>query len=353
MAKKRKTLPDNIQEIINSGDFNEFKAVFDKCEISATNRGKTTCNILSYRGLTPVHIQFLIDQGINVNADCGRGLPAVAYQSYSLDNLHCLIDNGADVNLMLSNYAGNALFLAAMRHDKDAVRNLLECGALPDIQCGWHGNSVLDETLSACQNIDIVNTLEIAKMLILAGVEKTDKSKEFVHKIGEQFEFFRPDFNAELVEEFGAALSELYELFDVEPVPGRVVYDGKSKITVKSHTWQEQHSELWNMLVPGKGAANTVQGELIRIIGRVLHEILDNGGMNWDDEYRKMMEAVQEYVHMADGLETELVNEVCSLAKCISSNSDEKTLYRLNELTVMWVLANPDPIELKKVDYKR
>lgn len=204
-------------------------------------------------------------------------------------------------------------FLAAMRHDKDAVRNLLECGASPDIQCGWHDNSVLDETLSACQNIDIVNTLEIAKMLILAGVKKTDKSKEYVHKIGEQFEFFRSDFNAELVEEFGAALSELYELFDVEPVPRRVVYDGKSKITVKSHTWQEQHSELWNMLVPGKGAANTVQGELIRIIGRVLHEILDNGGMNWD----------------------------------------EKTLYRLNELTVMWVLANPDPIELKKVDYKR
>ncbi len=45
-AKKRKILVDNMQEIIDSGDLDAFKAVFDKCEITATNRGKTTRNIM-------------------------------------------------------------------------------------------------------------------------------------------------------------------------------------------------------------------------------------------------------------------------------------------------------------------
>ena len=50
MAQKRKTLPDNMQEIINSGDLELFQSVFDKCQISAVRRRKSTQNILSFRG---------------------------------------------------------------------------------------------------------------------------------------------------------------------------------------------------------------------------------------------------------------------------------------------------------------
>lgn len=353
MAKKRKTLVDNMQEIIDSGDLEAFKAVFDKCEITATNRGKTTSNALSYKGLTPAHIQFLIDNGIDVNKDAGWNRPAVAHQSYSLDNLRCLIDNGADVDLYLNSYYGNAMHYAALGHNPTAISNLLACGASPHIKSGWKNHSPLDEALSSCMNIDIVNTLEIAKMLLDAGAKKTEKSKEYVHKIGERFEFMRPDFNKESVDEVSAALDELYVIFDVEPVPRRVVYDGKSKIVVKSDTWQKQHAELWDMLVPGRGVAGTIQGELIRIVGKALYEILDNGGINWDDEYRKMMKAMINYFHMADGLESNLVEEACNLAKNVSSRSDEKMLYRLNELTVKWIVANPDPIALEQVEYKR
>ena len=51
MAKKKK-LVDNFQEIIDSGDFELFKSVFDKCEITATSRGKSTCNAFSYRNFS-------------------------------------------------------------------------------------------------------------------------------------------------------------------------------------------------------------------------------------------------------------------------------------------------------------
>ena len=60
-----------------------------------------------------------------------------------------------------------------------------------------------------------------------------------------------------------------------------------------------------------------------------------------------------DYFRLADGLEASLVEEACALAKRVSANSDERILYRLNELAVRWVLANPNPIELQKVDYDR
>lgn len=46
-------------------------------------------------------------------------------------------------------------------------------------------------------------------------------------------------------------------------------------------------------------------------------------------------------------------NEAITLAKSIGANSDEDTLYRLNELAVKWVLANPTPIKLESVSYDR
>ena len=107
------------------------------------------------------------------------------------------------------------------------------------------------------------------------------------------------------------------------------------------------------MMVPGKGKAQTMQGEMIRIVGKVLYEILDNGGMNWDDDYRKMLRTLHTFLQTGSGMESELVEEACNLTKRISSRSGKKELYRLNELVVQWVLANPKPVKLGDVDYDR
>ncbi|MDE7297809.1 MAG: hypothetical protein K2N94_03125 [Lachnospiraceae bacterium] len=361
MARKRKILIENFQEIIDSGDLAAFQAVFDKCEITAVNgRGKTTCNAFSFKGLTPAHIQFLIDQGLDPNADCGFGRTAVYFQAYSLENLQCLIQNGADVDLTISNLTGNALFctVAGGGHGSNnesvtCVKNLLSCGAKVTGRFGLMKETILENLLSGCMNAYIINALAIARLLLNAGAPKTLEIKESVHRIGERFEFYRADFNKECLDEFSDALMELYKLFDVEPVPQRVVYDGSSPIVVKSGTWQKQHAELWDLLVPGRGHADTVQGEVIRIIGKVNHEILDNGAINWDADYKKLPLAMADYFKLADGLEASLVNEACILAKKVSANSSQAMLYRLNELTVRWVLANPNPIKLQKVDYER
>src|SRR5574344_1148865 len=168
MGKKRKTLIDNFQEIIDSGNLEDFKAVFDKCEITATNRGSTTRNAFSYKGLTPVHIQFLIDNGLDANSDCGYGNSAVFHQAKDLDNMKCLLDNGADINLVIKNYRGSALSEAVENLDPIAVSNLLECGASVDVLCDFDGKSILDAALAHCDNGYIIKALEICKMLLAA-----------------------------------------------------------------------------------------------------------------------------------------------------------------------------------------
>ena len=62
---------------------------------------------------------------------------------------------------------------------------------------------------------------------------------------------------------------------DGEPIPIRMQID----------YWVETTSEkcnlLWKTLVPEEGVAETVQGELVRAIGRIQGEFYKNGMMNW------------------------------------------------------------------------
>lgn len=351
MAQKKKRLVEHFDLIIEGGDFEAFKRVFDKCEIDAkAPGGKTTCNAFYFKNLTPKHIQFLIDNGLEVNVDCGFGYTAVAYHAAIKENLKCLIDNGADVDFVVSSFNGTALKRACTTKDVEAVRNLLEAGASVSVKDAL-GMSLLDATLKSCDNIYIPQVVNISKMLLEAGCVKSEKTDSFVKTIGERFEFYRDNISKDIVDRLSSALDELYVLFNVVPVPRRVVYDGTSPITVKTSIWQDQFEELWDKLVPGSGKAQTVQGEMIRIVGRLTNEILDNGSINWGADHKLMLDSYSKFLDMNKGLEQSLVDEAGRISKSISSKSDKTTLYRLAEITVKWVIANPNPIPLGKVDY--
>lgn len=142
--------------------------------------------------------------------------------------------------------------------------------------------------------------------------------------------------------------AKLYQLLEVEPAPVRVIYDGKSPITVKEKTWQKQHDELWNLLMPGSGSASTVQGEVIRLSGRLSHEILDNGSVNWDSRYRQMADNLEKYLTGGKVLSQAENVELQELFSDIrKGDGDEKMLGRVAELSVGWVLKNPEPIQLE------
>lgn len=350
---KRKKLPDDFQLLIDSHDMEAFAAFFKKFEITATNTGKSTSNAFSYKNLTAEHVQFLLDNGLNPNADCGFGYPAVAHQASNKEALECLIQNGADINYVAVAYRGNALARACSTLDTQAVKNLLEEKASINITCDIDGKTLLDAVLAHCDNLFIPNALEICKMLFQAGAKPDDKSQKYVEEIGNRFEFFRSNINPDMVNNLSDALTQLYELFDVTPDARRVMNRSTEEITVTSERWQEQYEELWQKLVPGRGNAETLQGEMIRIVGRVTHEILDNGALNWDADYRKMVNALANYLKQNEKLDSMLVNEACNLAKSVSADSEKTELYRLTELVVNWVVANSVPRLLGDVDYVR
>src|SRR5262250_1339454 len=61
-------------------------------------------------------------------------------------------------------------------------------------------------------------------------------------------------------------------------------------------SWQKEFSELWDALVPAEGQAETLQGELIRIAGKLTDQAFRNGNMNWNPEHEKMWRFVGQHL---------------------------------------------------------
>jgi hypothetical protein len=193
----------------------------------------------------------------------------------------------------------------------------------------------------------------LAEYLLAAGASRSPKMKVSIEEIGKRFEFHRSGFNPDSVDAASAALDRLYEIFEVKPVPRRALHDAKSPIVVKAGSWQQQHRALWELLVPSSGPAATVQGEVIRISGRIAHELDGNGGINWDADFRRMADAFLEHLQEGNPLssaELAAAGEVVTKVKCKSG--DTNTM-RMAQLAVAWVLQNPTPISLEPPAYTR
>jgi hypothetical protein len=206
--------------------------------------------------------------------------------------------------------------------------------------------------LATCSNIDIPDAVLFAEALLAAGAQRTPRMRTLVTELGQRFEFHRSGFAADSVDEVSAALEKLYRLFDVPPVGRRAMHDGVSPISVPAGAWQSQHATLWELLVPSSGAAATVQGEVIRLSGRLAREILDNGAANWDADFKVMVRAFGELTSRGHALgpsDTTERDEV--IASLLRRPGDD--VERLAPLAVRWVLANPTPLRLETPAYRR
>lgn len=351
MGKKKKTLPKNFDELIEVGDISALKEVFMQCELDARG-GYSKSTALSFFNIPNELVRWLVEQGADINASDSYGRTALHKHAISwCGNTELLLELGADIEAI--DYQNETpLFAAAASFKPNAVNTLIAKGANISAENKLK-QTPLEKALAMCRNIDIVNMAKVADILLNAGATETQKMKDSIKRIGNDFEFHREDFNKEYLNQTDEALLRLYELFDVPPVGKRKTHDGTSPIAVSTKGWQAQHDELWNLLIPSQGHAKTVQGEVIRITGKISYEILDNGSINWDNQYRNMINSLGHYFSLGTPLHPDALLEAERLAKELHNGNGSKEPARLCELAVHWVLSNPNPISLEQPDYKR
>jgi hypothetical protein len=119
----------------------------------------------------------------------------------------------------------------------------------------------------------------------------------------------------------------------------------------KSATWQKRHQELWELLVPSSGAPVTVQGEVIRISGRIANELDGNGGVNWDSDYKQMADALLVHLGSGEPLPDRELKEAATIVSEIKRKHGDTR--RLSELAVEWVALNQKPVLLPMPTYRR
>jgi hypothetical protein len=67
---------------------------------------------------------------------------------------------------------------------------------------------------------------------------------------------------------------------------------------------------VWKNLVPPKGQAATVQGELLRAVEKLLWEAQKNGNQNWDAGFEKLLSYLRVTLLGEEGLASQLREDV-------------------------------------------
>jgi hypothetical protein len=116
--------------------------------------------------------------------------------------------------------------------------------------------------------------------------------------------------------------------------------------------WWGEYQRLWNDLVPSRGQAPTVQGELVRCIGRLTDEAYRNGNQNWTrgSGHRRMLAYIERTL-LRDATFDE--QRQAAIRKDIAEISDFKhpntggngtCYYDLTEAVVDWCRQHEAPI---------
>ncbi|GLQ98218.1 ankyrin repeat domain-containing protein [Dyella mobilis] len=346
---KKKSLPKDIEQLLELGDVAELKAVFDTCDVNARG-GFAKQTTLAFDNCPDELAAWLVLQGADLlAADTWGFTPLHARARSRRSSIGVLLDLGADIHSDTSSL-GTPLHCAASSYHVDNVRLLVNWGAEID-RPNKQGLTALELALSRCNNADLERMAKFGECLLELGAKRTARMQELVEAIGKRFEFHRSGFNPDLIDAASTGLDKLYDLFSVQPVERRVMHDSKSPIRVKSNTWQEQHQELWELLVPSNGHAMTAQGEAIRITGRIFREIHHNGGNNWDTDFKKMADAFLQIVQRGHALPPDDIEQTRSLVAAVKRKSGDPE--RLAQLAVSWVLLNPAPMNMEAPSYSR
>ena len=140
-----------------------------------------------------------------------------------------------------------------------------------------------------------------------------------------------------------AALAQLCALFGVEQrevVPAPVL--GERLVFDESASVGRQFDALWDRLVPVSGQSASLQGEVIRIAGKVGYEVYDNGCVNWGSSFDMLLDQFLSIVTSRTGLPPDDVERANAAVDSLKAQSMEtQACDDLIRLAVRWARLNP------------
>jgi hypothetical protein len=395
MAKKR-VLPKDFFRSMGTATLDELIAVYDDHLLTAHQSGDSAKRTPLFWALTPNGlVEWLVRQGLDVNQPDARGVSALFAQADSSatypetpqrypGKVRLLISLGADVHQRSPSAAGGAstaLHIAAFRGAGAAVETLLESGAEADALDG-QGRTALERVVVRANLRTLDFLAGVAAPLVAAGARITDEMREAVALLGREVAAVGPGSSAEHAARRAAAYDPVARLFAVDPVQDDTAHGGPasgttaSDVTASGPTASDvtacgstaeilvpraspraQHRALWHALVPAAGHAPTVQGEVIRASGRIGHELLEMGGVNWDEDYRVMLAHLPVLLTLGVPLHDAALARARESARRLSTGrhirDSERHVTELQQAAVAWVSLNTTPIPLQAPPYNR
>lgn len=370
--KKNKTLPSNFSDLIELGDVEQLKKVFNKCELTAYVRGYYKDTALHFYGVPYEFMKWMLDRGYDPNTMSTYNVP-LRYNLYDIKKVKLLLDYGADINYRCYNNNTPLHYLCDGNPPIENLKFFLQNGA--DINARNNNNetpllyAIKRRRTPETRFVQMIETMleehsKIKKNSLLDKLRKINRhpipdkdwivAQKEITRIGKSHEFYKMQIEDEnLRNETNVNMKRLYEIFEVEPVPERVMATENSIIKVTSTDWTKQYNELWNLLVPGSGRAEFLQGEAIRLIGKLSYEVLDMGCINWDKDFRKLVKAYKLLISYGNQLDKEDYDDVVSCLEDIKWLGEDQFNF-VEEKTVEWILKNPKPVKLtdfKNVDF--
>ena len=360
----RKTLPADIEQIIASGDVEAVARAVERCEVGAYLRGSAYESRLMHFPASEEITDFLLARGEDINSrDRYQRTPIHArVRSRCLDQIPLLIARGGDINARDTSDQ-TALFGVVERFSVADVSRMIAWGADPLVVADSrvYGKATLVENVVSWHNfLDAPRALAVIRLLLSVGAPVGERVPIALRAMDRMRCTFithgLPDhLSQSRFDEASAALSELCALFGVEQREAqRAPAVGERLELDPSVPALRQHGELWDLLVPDSGQCQTLQGEVIRIAGRVGHEVYDNGGINWDRSFGKLLDQYLRVVSSGVSLPPDSLSRAeAAVASLKARSMNTGDVDEITKLAVAWVRLNPVLVELNLPDVGR
>lgn len=353
MAGKTELLPKNFKSIMERGNLEELKRVYDDCAITAHAGKKEDKWWLPFFFSTDC-IEFygwLVNQGLDIETRNPYGRTAL-YEAITEAHLEGLVLAGADIEARAGLDRIAPIHRFARFHNENLIKKLIALGA--DVNArDKSGNTPLDWVFFSGKGRDVVQICAVAKLFIESGGTYTEKTPKHVEELSRDFEFIKSSLRPEDQVRGEKCVQDLCGFFRVKGAKAINKNDGDSPIVISSTKYEDIVDEIFDSLVPPYGHCKILQGEVVRICCKVRDWLLIHEGEReqWREDYEYMMESIPQYLSNGTMLDSMKMEMVRKLANNVNYKSNPDILDELCKLCIEWVLVNPQPIIVKKVPY--